>query len=73
LPESRTPTQKDWEKLSTSWGPRIDEQIGILERLRDRLAGCIGCGCLSLKVCKLVNPDDVAGERGPGPRYVLDG
>ena len=73
LPESRTPTQKDWEKLSTSWGPRIDEQIAILERLRDRLAGCIGCGCLSLKVCKLVNPDDVAGERGPGPRYVLDG
>ena len=73
LPESRTPTQKDWEKLSASWSPRIDEQIAILERLRDRLAGCIGCGCLSLKVCKLVNPDDVAGERGPGPRYVLDG
>ena len=73
LPENRTPTQKDWEKLSASWRPRIDEQIAILERLRDRLASCIGCGCLSLKVCKLVNPDDVAGERGPGPRYVLDG
>ena len=73
LPENRTPTQKDWERLSASWRPRIDEQIGILERLRDRLAGCIGCGCLSLKVCKLVNPDDVAAERGPGPRYVLDG
>ncbi len=73
LPESRTPTQRDWEKLSASWRPRIDEQIAILERLRDRLASCIGCGCLSLKVCKLANPDDVAGERGPGPRYVLDG
>jgi MerR family redox-sensitive transcriptional activator SoxR len=73
LPEGRTPTQKDWEKLSTSWRPRIDDQIAILERLRDRLAGCIGCGCLSLKVCKLVNPDDMVAERGPGPRYVLDG
>jgi len=73
LPENRTPTQKDWERLSTSWRPRIDAQIAVLERLRDRLAGCIGCGCLSLKVCKLVNPDDAVAERGPGPRYVLDG
>jgi MerR family redox-sensitive transcriptional activator SoxR len=73
LPESRTPTQKDWERLSKSWRPRIDEQIAILERLRDRLTGCIGCGCLSLKLCKLVNPDDTAAERGPGPRYVLEG
>lgn len=73
LPEGRTPTQRDWERLSTSWRPRIDAQIAVLERLRDRLAGCIGCGCLSLKICKLVNPDDTAAQRGPGPRYVLDG
>jgi MerR family transcriptional regulator, redox-sensitive transcriptional activator SoxR len=47
LPASRTPTQRDWERLSRSWRPRLDAQIAMLERLRDRLAGCIGCGCLS--------------------------
>jgi MerR family redox-sensitive transcriptional activator SoxR len=72
LPDNRTPNQKDWERLSSSWRPRIDAQIAMLERLRDRLDGCIGCGCLSLGVCKLFNPDDEAGERGPGPRYILD-
>jgi MerR family transcriptional regulator, redox-sensitive transcriptional activator SoxR len=72
LPDNRTPNQKDWERLSSSWRPRIDAQIAMLERLRDRLDGCIGCGCLSLGICKLFNPDDQAGERGPGPRYVLD-
>jgi MerR family transcriptional regulator, redox-sensitive transcriptional activator SoxR len=73
LPENRTPTQKDWERLATSWRPRLDAQIAMLERLRDRLVGCIGCGCLSLRSCHILNPDDVAAERGPGPRYVLDG
>lgn len=72
LPDSRTPTHKDWEKLSRSWRPRLDDQIHMLERLRDKLDGCIGCGCLSLSVCRLVNPGDEVGERGPGPRYVLD-
>jgi MerR family redox-sensitive transcriptional activator SoxR len=72
LPENRTPTAKDWEKLSASWRPRLDAQIAMLERMRDRLAYCIGCGCLSLGVCKLVNPHDDAGSRGPGPRYILD-
>jgi len=72
LPENRTPNDKDWARLSKSWRPRIDEQIGMLERLRDRLDGCIGCGCLSLKHCKLLNPGDQVAQRGPGPRYVLD-
>ena len=72
LPQERTPTAKDWERLARSWRPRLDAHIAMIERLRDRLAGCIGCGCLSLGVCRLVNPGDVAGERGPGPRYVLD-
>jgi len=72
LPENRTPNDRDWARLSTSWRPRIDRQIGMLERLRDRLDGCIGCGCLSLRHCKLLNPDDQASRRGPGPRYVLD-
>ncbi|MET0276439.1 MAG: redox-sensitive transcriptional activator SoxR [Acidimicrobiia bacterium] len=72
LPEKRTPTNKDWGRLSASWRPRLDAQIHVLERLRDRLDGCIGCGCLSLGVCKLANPGDIAGNDGPGPRYVVD-
>lgn len=73
LPDSRTPTQRDWERLAASWRPRLDAQIAMLERLRDRLTACIGCGCLSLKACRLVNPGDQVGARGPGPRFVLDG
>jgi MerR family redox-sensitive transcriptional activator SoxR len=73
LPERRTPTERDWQKLSRSWRPRLDAQIAMLERLRDRLDGCIGCGCLSMRTCRMLNPDDRAGGRGPGPRYVLDG
>jgi MerR family redox-sensitive transcriptional activator SoxR len=72
LPDSRTPNEQDWHRLSTSWRPRIDAQIGVLERLRDRLDGCIGCGCLSLTVCRLVNPGDEAAARGPGPRFVIE-
>jgi MerR family transcriptional regulator, redox-sensitive transcriptional activator SoxR len=72
LPQNRTPTARDWQRLSTSWRPRLDHQIAMLERLRDRLSGCIGCGCLSLKFCRLLNPDDQAAERGPGPRYIID-
>jgi MerR family redox-sensitive transcriptional activator SoxR len=72
LPDERTPTAKDWERLSRAWRPRLDAQIGVLERLRDRLDACIGCGCLSLGVCRLVNPGDVAAPPGPGPRFVLD-
>lgn len=72
LPDERTPTQEDWERLASSWRPRLDAQIALLERLRDRLVGCIGCGCLSMKACRIVNPGDQVGERGPGPRYVLD-
>jgi MerR family redox-sensitive transcriptional activator SoxR len=72
LPEKRTPNEKDWEKLSRSWRPRIEYQIRMLERLRDRLDGCIGCGCLSLRHCRLLNPEDLAAARGPGPRYVID-
>jgi MerR family transcriptional regulator, redox-sensitive transcriptional activator SoxR len=72
LPDNRTPNQHDWERLSASWRPRLDAQIAVLERLRDRLTGCIGCGCLSMRACKLLNPGDEAAERGPGPRYVLE-
>jgi MerR family redox-sensitive transcriptional activator SoxR len=73
LPQRRTPNEKDWQRLSATWRPRLDAQIAMLERLRDRLDGCIGCGCLSLRHCHMLNPDDQAADRGPGPRYVLDG
>jgi MerR family transcriptional regulator, redox-sensitive transcriptional activator SoxR len=73
LPDRRTPNEKDWHRLSASWRPRLDAQIAMLERLRDRLDGCIGCGCLSLRFCRMLNPDDQAAARGPGPRYVLEG
>jgi MerR family transcriptional regulator, redox-sensitive transcriptional activator SoxR len=68
LPGGRTPTRRDWERLSATWRDELDEQILGLQRLRDNLTGCIGCGCLSLKLCKLVNPEDVLGREGPGPR-----
>lgn len=72
LPDERTPTRADWERLADAWRPGLDARIRMLERLRDLLAGCIGCGCLSLDACRLLNPGDAAGERGPGPRYVLE-
>ena len=67
LPDSRTPTRRDWERLSAAWRDDLDQRIIGLEHLRDRLSGCIGCGCLSLGLCKLVNPDDLLGRQGPGP------
>lgn len=73
LPEKRTPTAADWERLSRSWRPLLDARIAELQRLRDRLDSCIGCGCLSLRVCQLSNPNDVAAELGPGPRWLLGG
>ena len=70
LPEGRTPTKADWSRLSRGWRPRLDEQIERLERLRDKLDGCIGCGCLSLKVCALNNPHDEVAPRGPGAVFL---
>ena len=69
LPPDRAPTRRDWSRLSSGWGARIDERIAELERLKAGLTECIGCGCLSLERCKLANPGDRAGRMGPGPRY----
>ena len=69
LPENRVPTRADWAKLSSSWTARIDTRIAELERLREGLTECIGCGCLSLGRCQLANPGDRASRNGPGPRY----
>lgn len=71
LPASRAPTEKEWARLSQAWRPRLDAQIAVLEGLRDQLDSCIGCGCLSFKVCRLYNPGDVASTHGAGPRYLL--
>lgn len=71
LPEGRTPTREDWARLSAGWRSHLDERIAALERLRDRLDGCIGCGCLSLDRCRVLNPGDRAGAEGPGPRRLL--
>ncbi len=71
LPENRTPTKADWARLSARWRHRLDERIALMERLRDRLTGCIGCGCLSLQRCNLFNPQDRMAATGSGPRSLL--
>lgn len=69
LPTDHIPTGEDWSRLSGGWTRRIDERIAELERLKSGLVGCIGCGCLSMSTCGLVNPADRAGRAGPGPRF----
>jgi len=71
LPNRRTPTPKDWTAISQMFRARLDARIETLQSLRDNLDGCIGCGCLSLPKCKLYNPDDRAGAKGAGPRYLM--
>lgn len=71
LPNGRTPSTRDWERISSGIRERIDGQIAALTRTRELLDGCIGCGCLSLDRCALYNPADRAGARGPGARYLL--
>jgi MerR family redox-sensitive transcriptional activator SoxR len=66
LPNGRTPTKSDWHRLSRAWRPRLDDQLRRIELLRDRLDGCIGCGCLSLKSCALTNPGDAVSSYGTG-------
>jgi MerR family transcriptional regulator, redox-sensitive transcriptional activator SoxR len=70
LPEGRTPTRRDWERLSGGWREDIDRQIATLHAIRDRLTTCIGCGCLSIDACTLLNPEDEAGELGAGAHYL---
>lgn len=69
LPPDRMPTRRDWARLSGGWTARVDQRIAELQRLRNTLTECIGCGCLSIDRCKLANPADRAANMGPGPRY----
>ena len=71
LPEGRTPDARDWARMSTAFRADIDARIAELELLRDKLDGCIGCGCLSLRRGALYNPDDQVRAKGPGPRFLL--
>lgn len=71
LPDDRVPTKADWSRLSRGWRSDLDARIDQLQRLRDNLDGCIGCGCLSLKSCALFNPDDELAATGPGARRLI--
>lgn len=71
LPEGRAPNVRDWEKMARGFRAELDARIALMEDFRDRLDGCIGCGCLSLERCTLYNPDDEAGLKGAGPRYLI--
>jgi MerR family redox-sensitive transcriptional activator SoxR len=70
LPPGRTPTRRDWERFSGLWREDLERRIRTLEALRDRLTTCIGCGCLSIDRCELLNPDDEAAAAGPGAHYL---
>ncbi|MEM7338609.1 MAG: redox-sensitive transcriptional activator SoxR [Actinomycetota bacterium] len=71
LPPERAPTKEEWEQFADAWRPRLEEQINTLVGMRDRLAGCIGCGCQTLDSCEIFNPGDRAAEEGPGARYLV--
>ncbi len=71
LPDQRTPTKKDWTQIGHDFGKEIDAKIALLTLLRDKLDGCVGCGCLSLRKCSLYNPQDRAKGLGAGPRYLM--
>jgi MerR family transcriptional regulator, redox-sensitive transcriptional activator SoxR len=73
LPQQRTPTKADWARLSAGWRAQLEARIVALQSLRDRLDGCIGCGCLSLKACQLYNPGDACSATGTGPQRLLPG
>lgn len=72
LPNRRTPTKRDWERLSKRWRGQLDARIAQMQRVREKLTRCIGCGCLSLKSCALHNREDHVAATGPGPRFLLN-
>ena len=71
LPGEGPPTRRDWERMARGFREQLDERLRGLESLRDRLTSCIGCGCLSLRECRIVNPGDAAAAKGAGPRFLL--
>jgi MerR family redox-sensitive transcriptional activator SoxR len=71
LPAGQAPTKQDWTRVAVQIESRLDAQIAMVQNLKTRLSGCIGCGCLSLETCALYNPDDRARLAGPGPRFIF--
>lgn len=71
LPFDRPPSRQDWQTISTAWNEQVEGRIAALVRMRAKLTDCIGCGCLSLRTCSLLNPDDLLGDAGPGPQRVI--
>jgi len=67
LPDNRTPNQKDWQKLASAWKKELNARIAYLEKMRDYMTGCIGCGCLSMTRCPIYNADDKLAAQGSGP------
>ena len=67
LPGKRTPSRKDWARISKAWAADLDRRMTLLQRLKENLTGCIGCGCLSMERCTILNPDDRLARRGSGP------
>lgn len=72
LPDGRTPTRSDWDRVAQCWQADLDERIRRLQQLRDDFSDCVGCGCMSIDRCPLANPNDELGRRGPGPRRLLE-
>ncbi|HEV7453317.1 MAG TPA: redox-sensitive transcriptional activator SoxR [Pseudonocardiaceae bacterium] len=71
LPDGRTPTRQDWQRISQSWRAELEARIRHLQQLRDDFTDCVGCGCLSIDRCRLANPYDQLGKHGAGPRRLL--
>ena len=71
LPDSRTPTREDWERVSQCWQEELDRRMRHLQQLRNDFTGCVGCGCMSIDRCPLINPEDELGRQGPGPRRLI--
>jgi MerR family transcriptional regulator, redox-sensitive transcriptional activator SoxR len=71
LPDNRTPNREDWARVSQCWQEELDQRMRHLQQLRDDFTGCVGCGCMSIDRCPLINPDDELGRGGPGPRRLL--
>ncbi|MDW3124002.1 redox-sensitive transcriptional activator SoxR [Vibrio sp. 1974] len=73
LPDNRPPTKRDWQRLSKQWAKSLDQKVLEMQRLRNNLDTCIGCGCLSLKSCGIFNPNDEISAHGEGPRFLIEG
>lgn len=73
LPMDKTPTKRDWQRVANKWQKDLDSKVKRIESLKENLTGCIGCGCLSMKKCHLLNPEDILHENGEGAQRIVEG